>query len=140
MARAWHHLPVSAIAVLWNLLLLGDFLGLLLKAPIYMSWLTPEQAAWYAATPYWVLIVWAIAVGTGVLASILLVSRMATGAFFALSFLAWVVVAVAMEILRDPSVSTVMGDRSLWLLGAAIVLAFLFFLYARAMHARLRRP
>ena len=72
MARAWHHLPVSAIAVLWNLLLLGDFLGLLLKAPIYMSWLTPEQAAWYAATPYWVLIVWAIAVGTGVLASILM--------------------------------------------------------------------
>ncbi|WP_425050598.1 hypothetical protein [Psychromarinibacter sp. S121] len=138
MARAWHHLPVSAIAVLWNLLLLGDFLGLQLKAPLYMSWLTPDQAAWFAATPSWVLIVWALAVATGLLASILLVSRMATGAFFALSFLAWCAVLVALQVLRDPPLWDVMGDRSLWMIGAAIVLAFLFFLYARWMHARLR--
>lgn len=139
MARAWHHLPVSALAVLWNLLLVGDYLGLRLRVPVYVSNMVPEQLAWYEAMPLWMSIAWGIAVWAGMFAALLLVSRMATGTFFALSCVAWLVLGGALLFLREPPITEVTGQAGLYMLLGAAVAAFVFFLYARWMRARLRR-
>ncbi|MDF0600517.1 hypothetical protein P1J78_07225 [Psychromarinibacter sp. C21-152] len=138
MARAWHHLPVSALAVLWNLLLVGDYLGLRLRVPLYVSNMTPEQVAWYEAMPLWMSVAWGVAVWSGLFAALLLVSRMATGTFFALSFLGWLVLGGALMYLREPSLLEATGEAGVYMMAAAAVAAFLFFVYARWMRARLR--
>ncbi|WP_172295042.1 hypothetical protein [Pseudoruegeria sp. HB172150] len=140
MARAWHHLPVSAIAVLWHLLAAGDFLALRLEVDVYTAGFSEVQMNWFLLMPLWIEIAWGIGVWAGFLGAILLLARSGTaGSLFALSFLGWAVTAVGMIVLREPSVMEVTGYVGLGFLIAAVVLAFLFFLYARSMRARLRR-
>lgn len=138
MARAWHHLPVSAIAVLWNLILVGDYLGLRMNVQVYTQGFTEAQLSWYAAMPTWMALAWGLAVWSGMLAAVLLVSRMGAGTLFALSSAGWIALSVGLIWLREPPVTQVSGQAGLWLLIGGAVVAFVLFLYARQMRARLR--
>jgi len=139
MPRVWHHLPLSAIAVLWNLILVGDYLGLKLNVVLYTDGFTPEQVAWFADMPPWLNVAWGAAVWCGMLGAILLTSRMATGIFFAISFIGWAVMTVGLIWVRTPPIMDVSGQAGLYLLIASTGLAFLYFLYTRAMHVRWRK-
>lgn len=139
MPRAWHHLPLSAIAVLWHLLLAGDYLGRKLDVTLYTGNLTPERLAWFAGMPQWQAAAWGVAVWCGLLGAVLLTARMATGVFFALSFAGWAVLLVGMTWFRDPPPTALAGTAGLYMTVAAAALAFLYFLYTRAMHVRWRR-
>ncbi len=138
MARAWHHLPVSALAVLWNLVLVGDYLGLRFRVPVYVQQFTAEQLAWYAGMPLWMAAAWAVAVWSGMLAALFLTARLGAGVLFALSCAGWIALAAGLIWLREPPAQVAIGAQVLWLLGLAAGAAFVLFLYARQMRARLR--
>ncbi|MEM1388908.1 MAG: hypothetical protein AAF748_11380 [Pseudomonadota bacterium] len=138
MARAWHHLPLSAIAVLWNLLLVGHYLGHTFSVDVFIRNFTENEAAFYGQMPQWQAILWAIAVWSGLLAAILLADRRATGVVFALSFVSWAMTAAAWHWLRAPSVGEVFGQTGLTLVLVACGAAFFYAIYARWMHTRWR--
>lgn len=139
MARAWHYYPVTVFAILWHAVLVLDYLALRLELAFYTSSFTPDQLAWFQSMPLWMALAWAVAVWSGVLATLLLLVRSgATGSVFALSVLGWIVAGLGLVVLRDPPALAVTGWLGLSMLALSVVVALALFLYARAMHARLR--
>ncbi len=114
-------------------------MGLRLNVDVYVDGFTPEQLAWFAQMPTWMSGAWGLAVWSGLLASVLLVSRMATGVFFLLSAICWAVLTVGLLWFRDPPVTEVTGDMGFYMLVASLVLALLFFIYTRWMRVRWRK-
>lgn len=138
MARAWHHLPMAALAVLWNLLLAGHYLGMRLGVELFTANFTADQVAFFMVQPMWLDGAWAVAVWLGLLGALMLANRSATGVFFALSCAGWLATAVGWFLLRDPSAMTLFGQTGLTLIVIAIGAAFVFAVYARWMHVRWR--
>lgn len=129
---------MSALAVLWSLLLVGDYLGLKLLVDEYISNFSADQLDWIAATPLWLDVTWGIGVWSGMFAAILLALSAATGAFFALSFIGWALTLGGLMFLHAPGLIEVLGDFGLYKVAIATGAAFVFALYARWMHVRWR--
>lgn len=66
---------VSVIALIWNCLGVDGYLGQVYNTERYRSSFTPEQLEIAANSPSWIIRAFAVAVFSGVLASILLLLR-----------------------------------------------------------------
>lgn len=95
---------VGGVALAWNLLGLLSYVNMRTGTPESYAAVghTPEQIAFISATPEWALSAFAIAVTSGVLASVLLLLRKSWAApMFVLSILAAVALDIHMFVLSD---------------------------------------
>lgn len=132
----WHLWVVGVMAVLWNSVGAYDYLMTQTHNDAYMSNFSPEQLEYFYGFPAWVVAFWALAVWGSVLGAVLLLlrKRLAVGIFL-VSFLSMVITTVynfglsnGLEVMGDPF--------SLVFSGLIFVIAFLLYLYARAMKNR----
>lgn len=138
MDRAWHYLPVLIVAILWHVILVADYLMLRLNVSLYTSFFTPEQVAWFQEMPLWMAAAWGLAVWSGVLGTLLMITRSVPGAAFAVSFLAWLATAAGLGWLREPPAGQVTGQMGEYMLFLSVAMALILFLYTRWMHRRVR--
>jgi len=71
----WHLWAVGAVALLWNCIGAFDYTMTESRNAAYLAAFTPEQLAYFAGLPKWVVATWATGVWGGVLGSLLLLLR-----------------------------------------------------------------
>jgi hypothetical protein len=131
----WHLWLVGALALLWNGFGGFDYVMTQTENAAHLASFTPEQRAYFASYPAWMVAVWAIGVWGGVLGAILLLLRR-RWAFpvFVVSLAAFLVSVVYSYALSD-------GARIMGTMGTvfSVVIALIGvgeILYARAMARR----
>lgn len=86
---------LAVIAVLWNAIGAFDYAATKLRLDFYMSAFTPEQLEFFYGFPAWYSAVWAIAVWTAFIGSLMLVFRMKLAALtFLISIVSFIVSAI----------------------------------------------
>ena len=132
----WHLWVVGVLAVLWNSVGAFDYFMTQTQNEGYMSNYTPEQLEYFYGFPAWVVAFWAIAVWGGVLGALLLLLRKRLAVEVLLvSFLSMLVTTIYNFGLSDGLEA--MGSAFELVFSAMIfVVAFLLFLYAKAMRNR----
>lgn len=131
----WHLWVVGILAVLWNAMGAIDYTMTKTKNEAWMGAFPPEQLEYFYNLPAWAVACWAIAVWFGVVGSILLLlkRRSAVWVFF-ISFIAALMTAVYNYGLSAGY--EVMGLFGLIFAIVILVVAFLLYIYARAMRNR----
>ena len=71
----WHLWAVGAAGLLWNCIGALDYTMTESRNAAYLAAFTPEQLAYFASLPAWVVATWATGVWGGVLGSLLLLLR-----------------------------------------------------------------
>ncbi|MDJ0827866.1 MAG: hypothetical protein QNJ16_20465 [Rhodobacter sp.] len=139
-APPWHFWPVAILSLIWHAVAAADYLLTKLELAAYLSVFTADQVAYFTQMPLWADIAWAIGVWPGLLAAWLLWRRHAAATLlFAVSFAGLIVLTAGLVYLYPPGLYAVTGSVGVWLMLAATAAAFLFYLYARALHVRDRR-
>lgn len=135
--RPWHHWPVTFLALLIYAVGALDYIGLKYQIALHMAYLTPDQTAYLTNLPLVADVAWALGVWGGLAGAVVLAGQGRTAAtLFAVSFLGLIIATAWLVYLTEPPFQTVTGMTGLYVLIGAIVVAFLFFLYARAMNVR----
>ena len=133
----WYHWPVALLALVWYLVSAVDYAMTKLRVDAYLSWFTPDQIDYFTNLPFGVSLGWAVGVWAGLLGAILLWARMHSAAvLFALSFVGLFAATVGLTIATTPPMQAVTGPIGTWVMLGAIAVAFVFFLYARAINQR----
>lgn len=123
---------VGVASLLWNLMGVIDYTMTQTHNRAYMAQFTPEQIAYFANFPAWVVGFWALAVWSALLGSILLLMRRGSAVMvFALSFAAMVVTMFHNYVLSDVSFSSVTGPETKWFSLAIFLAALGLWFYAR---------
>ena len=132
----WHLWVVGVLAVLWNSMGAFDYVMTQTRNEGYMSKFTPEQLEYFYGFPSWVVAFWAIAVWSGVFGALLLLLRKKLAARVLLgSFLSMVVTTIYNFGLSD-GLEAMGGAFELVFSAMIFVIAFLLYLYAKAMKNR----
>lgn len=136
----WYHWPVAGLALLWSLVSAADYVLTKLQIAAYVAAFTPDQLAYFTALPVWISIGWAVGVWAGLAGAMLLFARArSAAAMFALSFGGLMTATVGLVYLTEPPMQAVTGRIGIWVMLAALGVALLLFVYARAMNVRLRQ-
>ncbi len=132
-ATPWHLWVIGLFALLWSAMGAMDYVMMQTRNEAYMSAFTPEQLAFFYGMPAWADASWAIAAWGGVLGALFLLFRRSHAVWvFLASLVAMVITSFQNYVLSNGM--EVMGDAfSLGFNAVIFVLAFLFFIYARAM-------
>jgi hypothetical protein len=132
----WHVWVVGGVSLLWNSLGATDFVMTQTRNKAYMSGFTPAQLDFYYGFPWWVVTAWGIAVGSGVLGSLLLLGRKRQAVFFfALSLVGMVLTDIRNLAFADGF--KVMGGVEALIFSAVIFLVgALLLLYSGSMCKR----
>lgn len=133
----WWHWVVSVLAVLWNAFGAYDYFMSKTQGLPYLkqSGMTDAQIAHMQSYPAWMTADWAVGVWGGLLAAVLLLSRVRYAFhIFALSTAAFVVMLVYTYGLSDGG--KVMGQQGLMFNGLILALCLFFTWYAWTMGKR----
>ena len=136
----WFHWPVSVAALVWSVISAADYVLTKLQIAAYVSAFTPDQLDYFDTLPVWVNLGWALGVWAGLAGAFLLLTRArSAAALFALSFGGLLAATVGLIFLTEPPLQAVTGRIGIWVMLAALGIALLLFVYARAMNVRLRQ-
>ncbi|MGV6820793.1 MAG: hypothetical protein ACWA5T_09905 [Parvularcula sp.] len=134
MKTPWHLWVVGIVAILWNSGGAYDYLMTVTQNKEYLSHFSAEQVAYYTSMPTLMVVFWAVAIWSSVLASLLLLLRRKWAVpVFLLSIACMAISFVWGWFFSDMPAST----SAQWLMVVVIWAAALFLLwYSRAMAAR----
>jgi hypothetical protein len=134
--RPWHLLPVGLIALLWHLVAAADYVAVRLGLSAYTDRLPADWLAFLGTLPLWAGVLWALAVWGGLLGAVLLLmAERGAVLVLAIAFLAALGAAIALPVLSAP-VPPVAGRPGALLVGAAVLVPCLLWLYARSLKSR----
>lgn len=122
---------ISAFALIWNLIGLVFYYQEVTATPDKLALLTEAQQAFMASKPAWATSAFAIAVTTGVLASLLLLLRKGMAVIMFAVSLAGIVVQ-NVHAFGVANGFEVWGTIGLFLPGAIVVIAIALLLYSRS--------
>lgn len=132
----WHLRVVGILALLWAAMGCFDYLMTQTRNEVYMGMFTAEQLDFFYSIPAWAIAAWAIAVWGELLGALLLLLRRAVAPTVFLVSLLGTLAAMVQNYGLSNGLE-VMGDPfSLGFTAAIVVIAFLLFLYAKAMRSR----
>lgn len=125
---------VGVLAILWHLIAVYDYLATQLRLESYMSQFTQEQLDYFYGFPSWMVAAWAIAVWSGLLASIALVLRRSWAVWlFGLALLGLAVSTLYNFVLSEGA--AIMGTAGSLFTVFIWIVAIALFLYARRQAA-----
>ncbi|HSN72016.1 MAG TPA: hypothetical protein VLT59_10915 [Steroidobacteraceae bacterium] len=132
----WHLWVVGLLALLWRSVGAMDYLMTQTGNEEYLSQFTPEQLAFFAGFPAWLVAFWAVAVWGGVLGAILLLLRRRAAVWVLLaSFVSMVIVTIRNYVFAGGL--EVIGDTFSLVFSAIIfVVALALVLYALSLQRR----
>jgi hypothetical protein len=133
----WHLWVVGVLALVYNAAACYSHVQTLRQDASYFAGtgVTPELAAYFAALPYWYIVMWTIGAWGGLVASVgLLLHKSWSVQWFIASQLGFIVNSVAT--LLNPKAQEVLGSvGQIWSI-ATIVIGILVVLYSMAMKRR----
>lgn len=137
MRTPWHLWVIGIVSLLWNAGGAYDYLMTQLNNEAYLSMLTDPQRAMMDSRPAWFDGFWAVGVWFSVLGSLLLLlrSRFAAPAF-GLSILGLAGSSVWSFAIATPNAVEIMGTFAAVFSAVVAISLLVFYVYARAMHAR----
>ena len=131
----WHLWVVGIVALLWNGYGAYDYLMTQTNPAEHLAAFTPEQRAYFASAPAWMMAVWATGVWGGVLgALLLLLKRRWALPVFIISFAAFLVSVVYTYALSEGG--RIMGGQSYVMNAVITAICIVEIVYARAMIRR----
>lgn len=131
----WHLWVVGVVSLLWNSMGVLDFTMTATRNEAYMSGFTQEQLNFFYGFPAWLIVFWAIAVGGGLMGSILLLSRSKWAVpVFGASLVSMVVTAI--HNYGFDKMLEISGTFGAVFTGVIFVISVLLLWYAMAMRQR----
>jgi len=133
----WHVWVVGAVSLLWNAMGALDFTMTQLKNDAYLKPFTPEQLAYFASFPLWMVIAWGVGTWGSLVGSLLLLARRgAAYLVFLASFVGMILTFLHNYVLTD-GLKVMKGGAGAIVFSAVIMLIGLLLLaYSRAMRGR----
>ena len=127
----WHLWLVGILSLLWNAGGAWNYVATKLRIESVVGQMTPEQLAFFDATPAWATTTWAIAVWGAVIGSILLLMRRSLAVVvLQVSFFSMLLTAVQNFIIADVTMSDIMGPAAAVFSLVIVVFALLVIWYA----------
>jgi FtsH-binding integral membrane protein len=129
---------IAAFFLVWNILGLLSFVGhmFMMNAPEEIAKLPATEQALYNSYPTWTIVVFALAVFTGLLASILLLAKKKSAVLLAKISLVAVLVQMSHNIFLTESIEVYGMVKALMMPILVILFAFLLLFYSRGAEGR----
>lgn len=133
----WHLWVVGALSLLWNAVGALDFTMTQMKNATYLKAFTPDQLAYFAAIPLWVVVAWGVGTWGSLVGSLFLLLRrkLATN-LFVMSALGAILTDIYTYGLSDGLKIMKGGAGTIAFSAVIFVIVVLLAMYSRAMCRR----